>query len=867
MRIMTSAVGPVRLPDARRWPVLAVLWASVLLLAAFAGAPRASAHAYLTASVPANSALVTTAPAQVTMSFSERLEPSVSRADLYDQSGGQIGGTSFTIPEPSTMVLSLPPGLGNGTYAVVWTSLSADDGHTASGFISFTVGAESDIATVVLPALAEPSAPPAILTTIARAVTYLGLAILVGIWPVWLLVIRPALRPVWQLGPDAVRRARRLMTAGLGLALGGSVMALILQAAATGDGLGAGLRETLFETRFGTVWWLRVGLLGALGALLEIAAPWWFPRRHRVTAIGLIGLGAAATLPFSLVSHANAQPVGRAAAIASDLVHAVAASLWLGGVIALVVVLLPSLRSLSGAGRRVVLVRAIPRFSTVALSAWAALALTGFYAAWLEVGNLRALFDTGYGTTLILKLAAIVVILAVAAFNLLALTRRLRGVQASTNADRWSGVFRSLLVAELVFGIAVLALTGSLTSSQPARDVLAQRSGQIIIPLQLSDRTGTLGIAPGASGLNHFQLRLDGDPIPSNARVMLRVVLPSATTEFQDIVLDPIGFNTWEWHGSEIAVPGDWSVEVIARQPGVSDLTEQLTVPIGTNPPDVGAPAEPPRFTSVGISALILIVAGIVGLVIALGMARSATRRETAGLSGVGLAVGIVMLVQGQIDPALSAIPATNPVPADGQSIASGRALWAADCLSCHGAEARGDGPDAASLDQPPPDLTAAHQQYHTDQELYYSIAHGIDGSAMPAFEEQLAANQIWDLINYLHVLQGKGETASGPVDDATGLADVAALQPTITATGPEASTACAVGPATDPQVAAAGIGPLATSPAPGPAGEPIACDVANQPAGPGPASVPADWAGLPAGQSNGAMPSAGVPPGQGASA
>lgn len=836
--------------------------ALLLLVAGIAAAPAAHAHAYLTESQPPNSSLVTTSPAQVTMRFSEPLEPSVSRADLYDQTGAAVGGTSFTIPEPFTMVLSVPPDLSSGTYAVVWTSLSTADGHTASGFTSLTVGTESDIATVVLPPLASVSAPPEILTILARGITYLGLAILVGLWPVWLLVIRPALTPVWQRGPAAVGRARNLIAVGLGLALGGSVMALILQAVTTGEPLLEGLTTTLFETRYGTLWWIRIGLLGALGALLSGIAPWWFPRRQRVVAGGLLTLAAAATVPFSLISHAAAQPDGQAAAVANDVAHAVAASLWLGGVIALVAVLLPALRTLSAAGRQVVLMRAIPRFSTVALSAWAVLALTGFYSAWLQVGNLTALVDTSYGTSLILKLAVIVAVIAIAAFNLLVLTRRLRSVSTPDDANRWSGIFRYLLVAELVLGAVVLGVTGRLTGSEPARDVLAQRSGQIVMPVALGDRAGSLGLAPGASGLNHFQFQLDGEQLASGARVILRVGLPSSTTERQDIDLVRIAANTYEWHGSEVALPGDWSMEVIVREPGASDLTQQFAVPIGTAPPDVGEPAAPPRFTSVGISALILIVAGITGMVIAIRMSRSPSRRETAGLSAVGLAVGVVMLFQGQIDPALSVIPATNPVVADAQSIALGENLWATSCLSCHGPEARGDGPAAAGLAMPPPDLTAAHQQFHTDQELFYSIANGIAGTGMPAFAGQFSDTDIWNLINYLHVLQGQG-TVAGGASEVVPAADTAGTGPDPAATdGP--ATSCVVGPAGNPAVAPGETGPVVMSPAPAPIDEAVDCDVAVRPVGTGPASVPAEWAGLPVDGSSGATPSAGVPPGSG---
>ncbi len=853
----------------------AVLAGLVLLLAGVFGATPVGAHAYLTASDPPSGALLARTPAQVTMTFAERLEPSVSRADLYDQTGVLIPATSFTISEPFTMVLDVPPDLAKGTYSVVWTSLSTDDGHTASGFISFTVGTESDIATVTLPALASTSAPPEILTTIARGITYLGLAILVGLWPVWLLVIRPAFRPVWQLGPAAVGRARRLVAVGLGLALGGSVMALILQAVTTGEGLIDGLGTTLFETRYGTIWLVRVGLLIALGALLVSLAPWWFPRRRRAVAIGLVALGVAAVVPFSLISHASAQPDGRDAAVANDITHAVAASLWVSGIFALVTLLLPALRSLSPAGRQVVLMQAIPRFSTVALSAWAVLAVTGLYSAWLEVGNLTALVDTSYGTSLALKLAAIVTILAIAAFNLVVLTRKLRQVSTAGGADRWSRVFRYLLVAELVFAVAVLGVTGRLTGGEPARDILAQRSGQIIVPVTLGDHSGSLGLAPGASGLNHFQLRLDGDAFPATTRVILRVGLPASTTERQDILLDPIGANTWEWHGSEIAVPGDWQVEVIVRQPGVSDLTAQLGIGIGTAPPDVGEPGEPPRFDSIGISALILIVAGITGVVIAAQMGRSPSRRETAGLSGVGLAVGIVMLFQGQIDPALSAIPATNPVPANPRSIAIGQNLWLTTCLSCHGPEARGNGPAAASLGQPPPDLTAAHQQYHTDQELFYSIANGIEGTGMPAFGDQLGDTDIWNLINYLHTLQAQ----AGAPDDLAALPD-AAGSPTVPASAASPSTtpapgaatagdaaACSVGSPGNPAVSPSGTGPVLTSPTPVPADEATDCDVAVRPTGAGTMSLPSEWAGLPVEASSGATPSAGVPPGTDAGA
>ncbi len=839
----------------------------LLLLVLIFGSRSApvGAHAYLQSADPASNALVARPPAAVTMTFSERLEPSVSRADLYDQTGALVDGTSFTIPEPYTLVLDLPDNLPDGSYSVVWHSLSADDGHTATGYTTFTIGTEANVATVVLPSLEEGTAPPQALVTAARALTYAGLALLLAVWPIWRIVVRPALAPVWPIGRDAVRRARRVALFGLLLALAGSLGSLVLQAMTSVEPLGTALISTLTDTRFGYWWMIRVGLLVALAGALIFVAPWWFPRRQRVADGTLFALAAAAVLPFSMVSHAAAQPLGRAANIASDVVHAVAASLWLGGIGVLLLVLLPGLRELTAAGRQTVLSRAVPRFSTVALAAWGGIILTGFYASWVLVGNLSALFETDYGLALVLKLSAVIGILAVAGFNLTIMTRRLGSADAAGRVSRWSGLFGRLLVVELVLGLVALGATGQLTSTQPARDVVAQEATQLTIDFPLGDRAATLGIAPGVSGLNHFQLQVSGDPLDANARAILRVVLPSTTTELQDITLERIPGNAFEWHGSEIALPGAWSVDVILRQPGVADLTHQFAIDVPAVAPDAGVPGEPPRFGPAGISGLILILAGIAGLVIARGQRHTQTRRETAGLAGVGVAVGIVLLVQGQLDPRLASIPTTNPVVADARSIEAGGELWATSCLQCHGPEARGDGPASSSMVVPPPDLTSSHQRFHTDQELFDSIANGVSGSSMPAFGQQIGETGIWDLINYLHLLQDQSDgTVPEPAATEPPVSSTPVAMLPVVEEGEAVTVECVVGPLHPPTV---GLGSTVTVSG-GSAGRVVepqdACADAPVPDGSGTASIPADVAGLPPGTVTGAMPPAGVPPGDG---
>ncbi|HKD76215.1 MAG TPA: cytochrome c, partial [Ktedonobacterales bacterium] len=88
-------------------------------------------------------------------------------------------------------------------------------------------------------------------------------------------------------------------------------------------------------------------------------------------------------------------------------------------------------------------------------------------------------------------------------------------------------------------------------------------------------------------------------------------------------------------------------------------------------------------------------------------------------------------------------------------SIARGERLFAQNCATCHGADARGDGPASASLPVRPADLTAAHFLAHSDGELYWFIQHGFtapDGATtMPGFARSLSAEATWHLIDYLH--------------------------------------------------------------------------------------------------------------------
>jgi copper transport protein len=731
-------------------------------------APPAGAHAFLESSDPAANAVMPTAPQTVTLRFTEPLETSYSRAQVFDQSGAEVAEAASSVgPEPRTMTVTLPAGLGNGTYSILWRTLSTVDGHTAQGYLPFTIGTQADVQIVAPPATeAVGGGLPEWALPAARWLALLGLAAVAAAWPMWLFVLRPAIAPAWQLGPKLTRRARGYVVGAFAFALAANVVALLVQAMAISGPANVliGLTTTLGETRYGTWWLVRVGALLIFAAVL-LGVAWWRPWRSRPTTLLALLVAAALPLPFAMISHAGGEPAGRATAIAFDYAHLLGATLWVGGLFFLAAALVPTLRDLTAAGRRVVLSRAIPRFSLLALIAWSVMALTGLYSAWLQVGSLPALTGTPYGQTLIFKLVLIVPLLALGAFNLAVVTRKLRAAETEQQVEGWGGHFVTALIAEVVVVTLLLGVVGMLIGTPPARQVMALEAGRISIPLAADGQTGTLYITPGTVGPNHYRLELGSGHEahlrnPAITDAALRLELPERQTGQIDVPLLPAA-GGYEAHGSELAIPGEWRMQVTVRMPGQPDWVVPVTREIAAAASPAQLPAPPPLFGPSGVVALLLLMLGIAGVAFALLGGSRAFRKEAAGLGAAAAIVGVVLLVQARLPATAVASVAPDSssqmaalAPIDPGAVVRGEALFAQNCALCHGAGGKGDGPGAASLRRPPADLTAGHAVPHSDADYVYWIENGIEGTDMPAFGEALGQAQISDVIAYMRSLQ-----------------------------------------------------------------------------------------------------------------
>jgi mono/diheme cytochrome c family protein len=112
-------------------------------------------------------------------------------------------------------------------------------------------------------------------------------------------------------------------------------------------------------------------------------------------------------------------------------------------------------------------------------------------------------------------------------------------------------------------------------------------------------------------------------------------------------------------------------------------------------------------------------------------------------------------------------------VPAGSGDAARGQALWTdAGCASCHGTDGKGE-TAAAPYDLTASPLRRPHAPGAEADALYRSIAWGVTGTAMPAFDDALPAEDLHALVAYVQTIQpAAAPVAPGRIDPEAIAAD-----------------------------------------------------------------------------------------------
>ena len=348
-----------------RVTVVAVVAAGIALLVPAA----ASAHAYLIKTVPAASVVLNTPPSSVQLTYDEAVEPRFAIISVTDAAGHSLttGPVTRSPSNPDTLVVPIKH-VPEGWYLVYWRAISVD-GHPVQGVFEFAIGPNSGPPPQFpTPHISGSATSPQLV--VLKWLAFLTMMSAIGLFVLRASIAQPLVRRVegTSLRPVSI-------AFGIAGALGLLAIPAYLEEATAIDSLRSfwsfGSIVPLWRvTAFGRGW-VDVELCFALFCAAAAIAIWVDrpERQHRPVAalLALSGalLGAAAVLVLpGTVGHAG-QTSPRAVAVLLDWLHLVSGSVWVGGLIGLLVIW----RSLPAARRVAGLVVCVPRFSNTAFVA------------------------------------------------------------------------------------------------------------------------------------------------------------------------------------------------------------------------------------------------------------------------------------------------------------------------------------------------------------------------------------------------------------------------------------------------------------------------------------------------------------------
>ena len=559
------------------------------------GAAGAPAHTRLAASDPGGGAVLSRAPDAVRLRFSEPLAASLSRAHVLAPDGRAVAGAHVRVDraDPRVMIVRLPR-LGRGAYSTLWTAVGTTDPHRARGLVVFRVGPGA------APASTAPRDPPPLLAVLVRWVHFALLAGLIGALAVVGLVLRPARR-----GAAARRAEGRLLTlaAACGvtaLALGVFLLplqALVLMAWEPGSSV-----ELIGRTRWGRLWLAQEALLAAMvvAVILLRGAAHPAPRHPRVPGVTPIlapgpGVSVAAALAAALVvvraadGHAADVPPHTALSVVVLALHTLAAAVWVGGIVALVVGLWPL--------RREDMRTVWAPFGRLAAVSVGLLAVTGLYTAGRQVASVDALVTTLYGQGLGAKAVLLAVAGGFAALNML--VRRI----GARRVPR----LRTLVIGEAAAGLVIILAAALMSSAPPARgpefDPAAAVPGS-----QTSgggDTLVTLSATPNRPGQNVLTAVVAStrrpDPPPPRG-LDLRFVDRGTSAAMREVA--PGRFLLT---GDQLSASGRSRIQAVVHRPGEPDRTVDFAWTTGSAPRSTtisNRPLEPVLTSAAALLAL-----------------------------------------------------------------------------------------------------------------------------------------------------------------------------------------------------------------------------------------------------------------------
>jgi copper transport protein len=394
----------------------------------------------------------------------------------------------------------------------------------------------------------------------------------IGLFVLRVLILRPVVRRVHGV------QLRAVSIAFLGCSVLGLIaIPLYLDFATANDSLRSVFALGALVPLYGATAFGRAILDLELCFALFCVAAWvslWVDRpgrEHRSLAeliadFGALMAAAAVLIVPGAAGHA-AQTSPRGLTLAFDWLHLAGGSVWLGGLVGLVVLWF----ALPPRERVPALSVSVPRFSAVALGSVLLLAGSGVGEAFDHLPAVDALWLTGYGQAILVKSGLLILVLLIASGNLLRSRPRLIAArQRPELGEPASRLFRGLVSGEAVVVTGIVFAAAVLSSLAPPPPAFAlQNSALARVGPGSVARTVTragyrlqLLVAPNrAAAPDSFALRItkNGQPV-RGANVTLTFNMTTMQMPQQEYQLAETHPGVYSRAAPALVMVGEWGL-------------------------------------------------------------------------------------------------------------------------------------------------------------------------------------------------------------------------------------------------------------------------------------------------------------------
>lgn len=420
------------------------------------------AHAYLQSSTPQDGSHIAKMPPEIVLTYNESIKSDFPSITMTNSKGERIATGETVVEKDNDHVVSVKiKGVAKpDVYTAEWRVVSAD-GHPVSGVLAFKVG-QTNKELLKTSAEAQNSET---MSTILKVFLYTSFSLVLGV-----LLVLFALFPFKKEFPLQMLKRTKIL-AVVGISMMGLVILISLPVQISTMMLGARFNIpnvwSFFGTSTGNLYLAQV----ILWLILAILFFFLFKRKSRVVLPILSTLTLLALfMTKALSGHSQAQ-ADRVVSTTADFLHLTAASLWVGGIIVLLVMWKgPDVKEMWN------------RFAIYAMAAFGTLLLSGVLMSVMNVGAMKNLVETNYGLTLLIKIGLVILMALLGLGHYIYFKQTGKQIPVKT------------ILVEMIVGLVILSVAGVLSDtktpkpepSKPYSEIARDKSGQTKIRLQIT---------------------------------------------------------------------------------------------------------------------------------------------------------------------------------------------------------------------------------------------------------------------------------------------------------------------------------------------------------------------------------------------